>query len=128
MLSITLTCGRPAGIDEMSDIVRLDGNLGSRRVTATEDFLIGEVGAGTAKGQDMLHAGRGGTGQALDELRLDDHAFWPAVAENVGDLGSRQPEVDGDRGPAGELARRIGLHVFGTILRQDRDAVAALDA
>src|SRR5439155_12609260 len=38
-----------------------------------------------------------------------------------------QPKIDGDRGPAAELARCIGLHVFGTILRQDRDAVAALD-
>src|SRR5262245_55740161 len=64
--------------------------------------------------------------QMILQLSLVDQGMRAAVAENIHDCRRSKTVIDRNRRPGAQLSRSVGLHVLRAILRQNRDAMAAL--
>jgi hypothetical protein len=118
--------GRPAGIDEIGDVIIVDRNVGRRIGTSVRDGFVG-FGAVMGAADTDQHAERCDSPQELScevlELRMENEGRWLAVAADVDQLLCRQTIVHVHDNEICAFAGAEDLKIFEAIRCENGDAL-----
>ena len=95
--------------------------LGRRR---SEEILVRVSGGARVVDPDHVDAGEVERLDELGELRVEQERAGARVAQDVLDLGAREPRVDRDEDPAGGRNAEVRLQHRGAVGQERRDPVA----